>query len=809
VRVLCLILACVALAMPAIAQAPVPQADPAAASVIANAETRLSELGSAIHAEGVSDDNLRDRLAAISPIQGKLASVVDRLSSKLHDANAGLAELGPPPGAGQPPEPADTAMARVTLTQTRNALAAQLKQARLLVVLADQTAKAIGDQIRANFKTRLWTRGRSVLDPHLFDSLGTAWPVEAARVGNVLEDEAAAVARAMRDWRGVLWIGLGSLSALFLAVPARLLLSPLGYRLLRTDAPPTRLRRAGVALWLGTVAGLTPFFAGLALRAGLAAAGALTADFDILLGVIIKVVAIAALMERVGRALLSPGRPAWRLAPLPDGLVARLAPYPAIIAAAAALAFLVSNIDAAFGGAVAASAAGERLTIIIEVLAVGAALWAALRGRGALSTLEPAAASSDDGAERAGESPVPWVLATLAACLSLGVAFIAVLAGYLTLASLLMRETIWISTVLLVLFLAWVVVDDAFPALLSAASPVGRFLRRSLNIRSEAAEHIAVLLSGIGQVMLLLVAWTLILIPAGAAPGEIAGKFVSGKAVIQVGQVSISPAAIVGSIVLFIVGMTATRAIRGWLDVRYLPKTRMDVGVRTSVSALFSYVGVAVALILAFAYLGLSFTQITLFASALSVGIGFGLQSIISNFVSGLILLIERPFKVGDWVAIGDMQGDVRAINIRATQINMLDRSLLIVPNSDLVTKTVRNVTHGGSLGRIMIVLHMDNAVDPGLVRALVLERLTAHPTVLLEPPPAVYFTDVRNGVLELTALAFVPSPRQAFSTKSDLLFQIVPDLQAQGLAMSSTSTMLNIGRPEPARLPDHAHGAA
>ena len=101
-----------------------------------------------------------------------------------------------------------------------------------------------------------------------------------------------------------------------------------------------------------------------------------------------------------------------------------------------------------------------------------------------------------------------------------------------------------------------------------------------------------------------------------------------------------------------------------------------------------------------------------------------------------------------------------------------------------------------------MLVLHMDNAVDPAAVREVVLTRMRAHPTVLAEPGPAVYFTDVRNGVLELTALAFVPSPRQAFSAKSELLFQIVADLQSKGLAMASTSTMISLGHHDQAARP-------
>ena len=283
-----------------------------------------------------------------------------------------------------------------------------------------------------------------------------------------------------------------------------------------------------------------------------------------------------------------------------------------------------------------------------------------------------------------------------------------------------------------------------------------------------------------------------ILLPYGTSPGDIVARLTSTQAEITLGQVTISPAAVFGSIALFLIGLAATRAVRGWLEVRYLPKTRMDLGARTSLAALFSYAGIAVALLLAFAYLGLTFSQITLLASALSVGIGFGLQSIIGNFVSGLILLVERPVKVGDWVAIGDLEGDVKAINIRATEIEMMDRSKLIVPNSDLISKTVRNVTHG-AIGRIRIVLRLDGDADPIAVRDLVLGHLKAHPKVLTAPAPAVYFTDVHDGGLEFTGVAVVPSPRDAFVAKSDLLFRIIPDLRNKGLNLSSANAIVNV----------------
>ena len=687
-RLLFLIIAWLSLPLPAAAQTPGPSSDAAAAAEIDKAGAHLHDIAPGPHSASLSDDELRARLADIPPIQASLTAALGPLTARLRDVDARLAQLGPPPAAGQP-EPAETAATRKALLLMRGTLDGQVKEGKLLTVVAAQTGAALGDQLRQNLQTRLWTRSRSVLDPDLFGSLGAALPQMGERVAAIADSQAAAIAKAAHRWQGALSLAAGVLVALFLLFPAKPLLDRLGYQRRTPDASPTRLRQSSLALWSVLVAILRPVLALFALRAGLEGAGALRPDFDVVLLEIIRAVAAVAALHSLGRALLSPGHSAWRLAPLPDGLVARLAPFPLLIALTGGLALFVSHLDAALGGIIATSVAGERVTVTLEIAAVGAALWTATRWHAA------PVAESPDAAARSGESRVPWVLATLAAWLALVVALGAVLLGYLALATLLMRETIWIAAVLGMLFLALLFFDDVFSAVLSRSTRLGRLLRDGLGTADESIEHFAVLLSGASRLAVLAAGWALILLPAGASPGDLVARVTTGQAVIKIGQVSVSPGAIVGSIVLFAIGMFATRATRGWLENRYLPKTRMDVGVRTSVSALFSYLGVAIALVLAFAYLGLSFSQITLFASALSVGIGFGLQSIISNFVSGLILLVERPVKVGDWVAIGDLQGDVKAINIRATEINMLDRSLLIVPNSDLVTKAVRNVTHG------------------------------------------------------------------------------------------------------------------
>lgn len=139
----------------------------------------------------------------------------------------------------------------------------------------------------------------------------------------------------------------------------------------------------------------------------------------------------------------------------------------------------------------------------------------------------------------------------------------------------------------------------------------------------------------------------------------------------------------------------------------------------------------------ALAALGISVERIAWVASALSVGIGFGLQAIVQNFISGLILLAERPVKVGDWVKLGDTEGDIRRINVRATEIQAGDHSTVIVPNSEFITKTVRNMTWGGSQGRVLLRLPAPLDTDAQRMRALILDAFKAHESILRAPGPA------------------------------------------------------------------------
>jgi small-conductance mechanosensitive channel len=764
---------------------PPPPVDPAIAQQVRQAQAELRGALQGAHGQALSDAQINAKLAVIPDVKAKIAAALAVLTPRLQDADARLAQLGPAPGPGQPPEAPAAADLRKHISAAREAVDGEVKLARLTQLVADQTSKALVAQLHGNFQARLWTRSRSIADPGLWTDLAGAAPTDFARFTDDLTDESARFSAAFAQPGRAFVMIVGVLLGILLIGPGRVGLNRLGVR--RAQAVTGGgLRRPALALWLVLVAMITPIIGGQVIRGTLLGAGALTPDFDDLVRLVIRSVAFAAFLEGLGRALLSPKRPGLRLAPLGDELVQRVAPYPGLVGAAAGLATFVAGFNAAIGSSLATAVASDCVTLLIEMVATGAALLAMAQVRQA--SLE-AAKDSPGGGSRA-----PWVVAVVAAWLALAGVLLAVLAGYLSLASILMRETVWIGAVLASLMLAMSFVGALFPALLTDGGAVGRAVRAAVGLSESTMEQLSVLASGLCQLAFVLLAWLAAVAPFGAGVGELTGRLGQIPLQLKIGQTAISPLTVLGGVGLFLAGLLVTRVVRRWLVTAYLPKTDLDLGVRNSVATMASYLGFVVAAVLGFAYLGLSFSQIALFASALSVGIGFGLQAIIGNFVSGLILLAERPVQVGDWVVIGDLEGDVKAINIRATEIEMADRSRLIVPNSDLVTKTVRNVTHGGSLGRVKIVLRVHDGSDPVAVRETILSHLTVQADVLSEPPPVVYLTDVVDGVLEFTALAYVASPRYALRVKSELLFGMVPDLKASGVTLASPATVVNVG---------------
>jgi small-conductance mechanosensitive channel len=244
----------------------------------------------------------------------------------------------------------------------------------------------------------------------------------------------------------------------------------------------------------------------------------------------------------------------------------------------------------------------------------------------------------------------------------------------------------------------------------------------------------------------------------------------------SVGSLKIIPARIILAIIILTVLLAFSRWIRAQLERSWLVRTNMERGAREAVATISGYVGVAISLMIALSITGVEFGNMAIIAGALSVGIGFGLQNIVNNFVSGLILLFERPIKKGDWVVVGTTEGFVKKISIRSTQIQTFDRADIIVPNSDLISGQVTNWMLRDVKGRIRVPIGVAYGTDTSLVKKLLLDVAQQHPSVVVDssvPEPSVLFMEFGDSALLFELRVFIKNIDQKFTVTSDLNFAI------------------------------------
>jgi potassium efflux system protein len=767
------------------------------------AHAALNQIEKALSNRDLSESELATLRGQIDPVESSANEVVAQLTPILAGIKARLDQLGPKPADNAPAESAQVTAERAEQQKRLTEVDETLKRARLMAVQADQIADHIGSRRRELFTSALFQRTNSLFDPGLWADVARDLPRDGASVQHLAADVLSNAADRLRGW----WLTI--FAAIVIAVLA---LTAFASRVARriiahepTIADPSRFQKARGALWVAIVTALVPIASVTLLFAVFNGFDLLGIRIEPLVRAVIVGIVRVALVAGLARGLLMPARPHWRLVDVGDSAAAKLSRLAITVAFIVSATRVLETLGAVIGAGLPMSVFTRGIGALFVAVAMATTLYGILsQPEGADDCLGPRIVTKRDWS-----APLRFI-----AWASILVIVAAAAVGYIALAAFVVDQIVWIACVGSILYLVLALVGEVIALSFKPSAPLGRSLISSVGVKRESVEQIGILLSGVLHVVLFGAAALLVLAPWGVQSDDLASSIRAAFFGFTVGGITISLSTLVLALVLFALVYGATRGVQHWLDTRFLPHTSLDTGLRNSIKTSLGYVGFIVAVALALGYLGLSFEKLALVAGALSVGIGFGLQSIVNNFVSGLILLWERAIRVGDWIVVGDEQGFVRRINVRSTEIETFDRAMMIVPNSNLVTGVVKNWVRTDRVGRIRISLSVQSGADPEKVRELLIGAAKAHDLVLSIPAPQVLLTSLEAAAYKYDLLAYVDDVETSQRVKSELLFEIHRRFKAANLSIGAPlaptiveladidrlETLLSGPHPEPPR---------
>lgn len=704
------------------------------------------------------------------------------LTPQLAQVQAQLDVLGPAPAPGTLTETPQVVSQRKQLNSSKALLTTQIEQNKAIAVGAQNLSSQIAGLRRDALKTQIALNTGSILGESFWSPVFDPSDKDAMRFDDFGTQVSDAWHQAWSDdWR------LGSSIYLLLALGIglfgrRALDRPMNWVLPRW-LPQGRFRRSFLACFTTLSTTLT---LGISMQllcyifTRLPDTSQWVMEFA---GQMVELTYFSAVIAGLGIALLSNSHPSWRLPGIADPLAKTLSSFPILLATFIFIFGIIEQLNALVGASIAATLFGNGLAALLVALNCLIAPIRVNRIRRKMSA---------EGEQTEARSTVAGLI-HLVISLTAFVILLALLIGYIPLARFVTFELLWIGLVISCLYLLIHFVVDLCETVFSPTTQTGKILKSTLSLNDRHLSLASTLFSALGKTSLLIMAAVALLNGTfgTTTPMELLIKVAEMWGGKGLEGMNIIPAHAVNAVLCLVVGWYVLRSTRRWLDNDFLPKTNMDRGLRASLVTLFTNVGYVLIIMLTLSMLGIEWNKLAWIVSALSVGIGFGLQEIVKNFISGLILLTERPVKVGDLVSISGVEGDIRRINVRATEIQLGDKSTVIVPNSQLISQNVRNATMGNAQGVATIALTFPLDIDPEQVRNLLLEAYKLHESILENPQPSVSFKELGPTGIVLSVTGYVNSPRMVSSTRSDLLYEILKMLRAAGISLSQTQTMV------------------
>jgi small-conductance mechanosensitive channel len=747
---------------------------PDVAAGLAKMAASLAEAEKALQQLSGFEDGLGGLRTKVEEVLDQTTQTAEALRPQLEAVKSQIEKLGPPPAKDAPAEAPEIAAERARLAGLAGAYDGAIKSSEVTWVRARQLIERITVLRHSLFTKNLLERLPSPLLPEIWRDVVADAPAVRHRINAWVDDWSFWAARKQHDLTLLLVGGL-----LLYVVLKYIIRRWTNRRALRAQPPPpTFFERAISVAWVAPVRALPALSASVLVYGGLDALGLLYNPWGRAAAGILKGTLVFVTVSALLYAVLAPREPQWRLVSLADRPARRVARLLSAITAVYALDGALTEVARAFFVPLALT--------VLQSFASSIAFAGLLIGLLLTPFTPPALGEAQ---VRSRHEPrwlkIPlWIIA-------IGIVVVALL-GYVALARFAAQQLVLTGLVVLLVWLGYLAIRAITREPPQRGLPVSDLLEQRFGLDAPRRHQLARLTELALTFALVIGALPFLMLQWGFSGADIRESFKSLLFGLEIGQFKISLARILLGIVLFIALLFATRLVQRWLRERAV-QSRLDPGIANSVDTVVGYAGIAIAALLSVSYAGLDITNLAIVAGALSVGIGFGLQSIVNNFVSGLILLIERPIRVGDRIVVGDQQGHVRRISVRATEIETFDRASLIVPNSELITGRVLNWTHRDSLGAVNVKIGVGYNSDPDQVIAILMKCAEDHPQVLRTPAPGAGLDGFGDSALLFSLRVSLPDIDKAGAVQSDLRIAIFKALGAAGIEIPFNQVDVNL----------------
>jgi potassium-dependent mechanosensitive channel len=712
-------------------------------------------------------NEFRDRLLRV---RSQVEETWGQLQPRLKADQAQMNLLGSAPAAGQPPESEQAALTRAELSYHFGLLSGAKAAVDSTNLRIENLLNAIQDIRRKNFTSVLLQPIPGVYAYETWAKLPQYVPSAASKIRDLIADWW----RHVRDPREVGYIVI---EALLLALVLGFV-SRRGIRRLRrwneTTEPPF-WRRAPSAAGMVFLRAL-PVVAPISfLYAMIASTQDLPEHVDWLFYSLAQSIVIVVTVGALASAVFAPKAPQWRLVATSDAGAIRLCSLVillALIYSVTTLLYLTTRlIQAPFA-----------LTIAV-----------ALPSSLLLAGLVVALLRTRLGETQQASPPQLLKIIRMVAWAIVGAIVVCAVTGYLPLARFLGQQLIVTGSILALVYLLLLWVDGFAQGLSDDDAIVGGWLKRGTGLERTRREQLALPVGLFLKFAVLVLSVPLIMLQWGYSAPDIREWYRQLFFGFHIGNTEVTLGALLASILVFGIGYAAARLFQGWLDARVLLPAGISGGVRNSIRTGIGYIGIMIAALVAFSYAGFNLSSIAIIAGALSVGIGFGLQNLVNNFVSGLILLVERPIKVGDQVVVGGEEGYVRKISVRSTELETFDRATVIIPNGYFISEKVKNWTFRDKIRRVAIPIGVAYGSDPHQVQAVLLKVAVDNPDVLKKPEPVVTLDEFSPASINFTLYSFIDDINKTGGIRTQLSMAILDAFAKAGIEIPFGQTDVTV----------------